>query len=219
LGFIQRFDKKAVQIPVMMVVILIIAIITLGLIIGFIRYFFGETEALVRQQLEQVKQDLQKDLEEGRELLATNFGRKLEIAQGEPKGLAFGIKNSFRNSQGDSVCYLMGVKCVKAFTPTGFCNEELARNDIYIGGVDLEDVSGNSYVAAENSWVTSIEQGGQIDILNNEVQVGEILFQIPALKDSYTTQLVVWKEKNNNDCANAIEFAPWQTFRYTTTVS
>ena len=214
----MQFNKRGLEIPVTMIIILIIAIVTLGLIIGFIRFFFGETLTLVEEQLQKVKEDLKKDLQEGRELLATSFGRSLTINQGEPKTIAFAIKNSFRNPNGDSVCYLVGVKCIKPFDPNGFCDQQLGRNNLYVGGIDLEDISGSSFVPQDISWVSRIEQGGRVDVLNNDVQVGEITFQVPAVRDSYTMQLDVWKETNNNDCENAIDFASWQTYRYTTEV-
>lgn len=202
-----------------MIIILIIAIITLGLIITFIRYFFGETEGLVRQQLAQVKQTLTKDLEDGRELLSTSFGKKLEMKRGETKTIAFGVKNSFRNPDGEKVCYLLGVRCIKPFEPTGFCNDAQNLNDLYVGGVDLTDPSSNTFVPSDKRWVTRVEQGGKIDIHNNKVLVGEIDFQVPASADSYATEIVVWKEKGNRDCSRAQEFSPWQTYSFTTVVS
>lgn len=210
----MRINRRGVQMPVMMIVILIIAIVTLGLIIGFINVFFGKTTDLVSGQLKQVEDELSRKCEQSSELLCTNFGRILEIPQGEPKTAVFAIRNSFRNTNGDSVCYLTGVKCVKPFSPDGFCSPTLGRNGLYVGGIDLEDVSGNSFVT-EEAWVTKIEQAGRIDVLNNDLQSGSITFQVPAPKDSYTMQLDVWKEKNNNDCNNAVEFSPWQTVRFT----
>jgi hypothetical protein len=214
---VRVLNKKGVQIPITMVIMLIIAIITLGLIIGFIQSFFGETSSIVSDQLAKVKQELRNDLEQGRQLFVTDFGRKLEANQGETKVAAFGLKNSFGQGDEDgstSVCYAMEVRCVKSFDLQGECTPN-QQFDALVGGVDSDTGEGP---LSEDRWVSSIEQGGYIDVLDNEVQVGEITFQVPAAKGSYTTEIVVKRSQSNLDCGQTSNFDPFQTYRFTTVV-
>jgi type II secretory pathway pseudopilin PulG len=121
-------NKKGVQIPVMMIVILIIAIITLGLIIGFIQFFFTDIDQTVREQLAGVKADLRSNLKEGRSLVDTSFGEKLEVKLGEAKPVAFAIKNTGSNPDGETVCYRAGIQCLKSHDLDGRCTPTQPSN-------------------------------------------------------------------------------------------
>ena len=191
----QMNKKGAIEITATAIVVFIIAIVVLGAVIYFVQSFFPDVFSTVTAQLEQIKQTLRTSLKPG-EKIAFDFGDELKIKSGDKKDIYMGLKNDHANSQDDSICFKVALKCVQAFNQArDNCKDSL------VGG--LGDSSETSL-----NWFGSANLLGNWRIKNNEFDVqGPISLQTNVPSDVYLIKAEVYKDTANANCGTSNLFA------------
>ncbi len=180
--------KGAIEITATAIVVLIIAIVVLGSMIYFIKQFFGETTGLIQEQLESVKQNLRKTITDARVSVAFDFGEELKLERGKEKTVFLAMKNNYGGKKG-KVCYRVGVKCERAFSPDNKCPSSPSQNDVYVGGYNFNSGT-KTFVTPANRWFTSILPDWNVK--NNEIDIEPARIQMTrGTPDTYLMELVV----------------------------
>lgn len=205
----RRINKKgAIEITATAIVVFIIAIVVLGAVIYFVQSFFPDVFSLVGTQLEQTKQKLRAQVVPG-EKIAFDFGSELKLKSGEKKEVYLGLQNDYTNPSPDkdSICYRVGIKCIKPFNKES-CTE--GENDIYVGGADSQ---GTTY----KTWFGSANLLKGWDIRNNDFDVqGPISVQARVASDTYLMKVEVYKAQDDASCSGnpSFEAKPYATKQF-----
>lgn len=197
----MKFNKKAaLELSITAIVVLIIAITVLGLGIGFIKKLFGAGTEQISGELAKIKQTIKEQVRTGGELLVFSVPEEVQI--GKPKGTFVGVRNTADNPAGDRVCFRVEVRCIKPFTPNSYCDPRAGRNNIAVGGYDMEN---NEYVSGNTNWFKSIL--GEFDLRDFEGDVYDAEMLVRGVKpDSYAMEINVYKELDNKNCEAGPDF-------------
>ena len=198
-------DKKAaLQLSINAIVVLILAITILGLGIGFIRNQFGGLTARFEDVEAEIQDQLITKIRESGDLLVFNRA-ELEVTQGKKDTFFIGVKNTDSNTQGDTVCYRMGVRCIRALQADNRCDLDRYTDDVIVGG----QIGSRQ---TELSWFALFDE---VDINNLDVGVYPVSVQIPKAKpDTYLMEFVVEKDKSNGICGGGGEFESFQSKQF-----
>lgn len=200
--------KAALELSINAIVVLILAITILGLGIGFIRGQFGTLGKQFTDVSQEIQSQLIEKIRESGDLLVFNRA-ELQASIGKKDVFYIGIKNTASNPDQakTSVCYQVGIKCIRALKEDNHCSFDTGQDDIAVGGrIDGAPRDPN------NAW---FELFDQIDIKNNDVGVFPITVQIAKAKpDTYAMELTVYKEQGNLDCSQASVFTPYQSKQF-----
>lgn len=206
-------DKKGMTV-VQLIVVLIIGILVLGFVITFTGRIFPTITEMVGGEIKKIEGQLRSQMTTSGKPVAFDFGDEIDAQLGTSKRIFMGIRNDLVSSEDPSVCYRIGVKCLKAFTPTNFCDPDSDQNNVYVGAYDFEV---NDLVESGKNWFPKILP--EWDVPNGEMEVEPVVVQVSRVQnDIYLMQLEVYKsEPEPLGCNNpAVTFGdrPWQTVRF-----
>src|SRR3989338_9638024 len=203
--------KAALELSINAIVVLILAITILGLGIGFIKGQFGGLSEQFTQVRSEIKDQLISKIKDSGDLLVFNRA-ELEASIGKKDTFYIGIKNTESNAEGNTVCYTVGIRCIRSLKPApdNYCAGDHIANDVVVGGV-VGDTLGVTY--ADYTWFQLFDR---VDIKNNEVGVYPITVQIAKAKpDTYAMELLVYKDSANQDCTQSSGvFTPYQSKQF-----
>ncbi|MBI4145615.1 hypothetical protein HY493_05430 [Candidatus Woesearchaeota archaeon] len=200
--------KAALELSINAIVVLILAITILGLGIGFIRGQFGGLSEQFTQVRAEIKDQLITKIRESGDLLVFNRA-ELEVATGKKDTFYIGVKNTESNPDGDTVCYQIGVKCIRSLKSDNSCTPDIqgdAGNNIVVGG----KVDGQG--ADQVTWFQVFDT---VDIKNLDVGVYPVTVQIAKGKpDTYAMEIIVAKDSQNGDCSRGGVFTRYQSKQF-----
>jgi len=192
----MRRKKGALQLSITAIVVLIIAIVVLGLAIGFIRKQFTKGTELVAGEMAGIKQRMKEDIRAGGELLV--FTVPDEVSVGKPAPMVVGVRNTAANPDEDKdrVCFRLEVTCIKPFTIGGSCTRYPEETNVVVGGWDIEND-----MPTQNSWFKSLLS--EFDLRNYEGDVWDAIMLVRGVKpDSYAMEFNVYIDTSYETCAD-----------------
>lgn len=203
--------KGALELSITAIVVLVIAIVVLGLAIGFIRKQFTKGTELVAGEMAGIKQQMKEQIRTGGELLV--FTVPEEVSIGKPAPMVVGVRNTAANPNREKgrVCFRLEVKCLKPFTVGGSCTRDVATN-VVVGGYDIE-----ANAPARYNWFKTLLS--EFDLRSYEGDVWDAVMLVRGIApDSYAMEFNVYKEVYDNACEDATDFALYASKTFTLNV-
>ena len=185
--------KAALQLSINAIVILILAITILGLGLGFIKSQFGALTEQFGAVSAEIKSSMIEKIKESGELLVFNRA-EINAKIGKPEEFYVGIKNTASAKEGSaSICFRVGVKCVRALKPDNSCPGGEAS---LVGGKDVDGMT-----PEYGTWFSMFDE---IDIKPGDVGVYPVKLQIAATApDTYLMEFNIYKAESDTDCTTA----------------
>ena len=195
----MHWNKKgALELSITAIVVLIIAITVLGLAIYFIKNLFGESTKLLTNQLEQIKDQLRKNMEETGDLIVFSGGSELKAKRGSKVDFYVGVRNQGQASK----CYRISMVCVKPFLTEGTCTES-EKEDAVVGG----------YYVGNTNWFPKLLQ--EFEVSPGDIRVLPVTMQIVGNPDTYLSAMNVYEASGGCASPGTWSDKPWQSKSFT----
>ncbi len=206
--------KAALELSVTGIVVLIIAITVLGLVIFFIKTYFGQTSELVGSNIQAIKRELTDKLGQSGKLLTMNV-ETVEATKGANQQFVVAVKNTGQNKQGNEVCFIMKFDCISSFSAGNSCKLDGTQpfDKEWVGGKDPVHIND----VPQTNWFGKLPGGGIFNIKNLESAVYpiELLIKSQHRPDRYRVELSVYKAGDDKACQEGpsrFDFYQSQTF-------
>ncbi|MBI4141827.1 hypothetical protein HY484_02810 [Candidatus Woesearchaeota archaeon] len=191
----KKKNKKGLELPITSIVIFIIAITFLGLALYFIKTTFLAGIEPVITEMEKIRTQLVKSMQESGETFAFNVADDLRVKRDTPFNFYIGVRNTAPSEK----CYRLSIRCLRPFTPDGQggkCSGTPPLN--FVGGVDVYGTPVNS---ADNWFPTML---GEFSVRSNEMQIHPAVLQITGAQiDTYLMEAQLFEgDFQNGQCAN-----------------
>ncbi|MBD3318543.1 hypothetical protein GF342_01400 [Candidatus Woesearchaeota archaeon] len=202
-------DKRGLQVTVGMVVVLIIAILTLTVVIGFIKIVGEGAIGIIEKNLNDIEEQFTKDfLDSGKTFAFRKSWSSEEVAPGTDLGFIYAISNNEVNPNDPEVgvCYFVSVRCVS------FNNGECTSNqesDVYVMGRDRTDPN-RELVAQADNWASRFDFDGKLNVRTNDFRSGKVFFSAPEVPGGYNLQFFVESGRAGGDpaeCDRATDYS------------